>query len=334
MFVRKIICLVLVGILLCGSAFAFEHLDFADKNMAERLKNSFHGKYYVYFCEVCPSARRMMSTQVKNLSEALVKSKVPLELIVVTPGLSPKEVEKYASNVGVVGAHCAQDPGNRLKISLRNIIQFRLEAGKSEYEENESGKKKRKRRDVKSRYVPIDEIFKWVKNPDLYNRFGSFKYPMPATDNKFIKKLWWGLENNVTGSLSALSSKYKRAKPGEEKDDQIIKLYKRADSLISGAIETSMAGEDSFQTYLALEKALNEAKGFKKFDEAEKRFSKLKKNKLIKTELKAKDLYFKAEKMMASKNKTEKLRGEKTMEAISKKFPDTEYGKMASAKGK
>ncbi|MDA3962532.1 MAG: hypothetical protein PF961_17235 [Planctomycetota bacterium] len=291
---------------------ALEGLVYLDPALSGPVRYS---RVLVYFCETCPSARKMMAGSVKELAEAIQAQHAPIQLICVTPGLSGEALQAYATSVGIdtktVGF--AQDPANKLNISLQNIYQTRL------YSPGTS--------DGKS--VALNKLLATINDPQGKMSLGSYVVEPGSISDPQLIELWWAIERGVPGALGALAKNAKRAKPDDERGAQILALYESISTKLLATVDEAMAAGDDFAAYEQLEAALIAADGLDTKD-ATKKLKTMSKDKVIKNELKARNAYQKCQLMLASPKEKERLQAAAGLKQLADKMGDTVYGAKAA----
>lgn len=288
-------------------------VDYLEPSMAAAAEHPDHGKIFIFFCGHCPSARKMMGSQVKELQDAVVSTQAPLEIVCLSPELEGEALRQYAQAVGLDSVALGCDRANSRKISLNNIYQFSFEPGRG-------GQQLR---------VALPELTKLAADPDSHAKLGSYTFDPTGISDPKLRQLWWAIENRQPGAVGALAGAAKKAKADDPDDAQLLALYDAVAGTLLPEVERLMAVGEDFATYEQLEAALIAAEGLDVRDGI-KRLKELGRDKQIKLELKARSAYLSCMALMASPKDKDRDAAKAGLAQLAEKMPDTVYGAKAA----
>lgn len=309
----------LLFFILLGALPATEDMIFTDPDRAAAMGHGKHGRLVVMFCGHCPSARRWMSTDVKELADAVQRSQAPLDIFCVTPELRDTELTSYAQEIGLTGVLLAYDAVNPRKIGLSNIMQVAYGPG--------AGGKQ-----IRVGFNDLKSLQSLVEDPARHPELGTFRLPPPAGLEGAARAAWWAIEQGDRSGLAALAAASKKAKPGKPADDAVLALVATLRIEVEATLQAAMGGDDSLATYEALELALADAEGYVDTKAGADRLKALGKDKTIATELKARQAYRTCMALLATTKPTDQKNGAAGMQQLAQKYPDTVYGRKAASR--
>jgi hypothetical protein len=262
----------------------------------------------VYFCGHCPSAAKFMRTQAKTAHDLIEERKVPMQLVCVTPDLTPQDLVEWTKSNGLENALVGQDTLNPYKVGLQNILQERDYRGGKQVRVSGFGN------------AFSDDVRGYLDKGNV----GTFRYPLDGLTEDKARTLWWMVERDRPQAMEMLvaARKNKALKDDAEKIYAVVEasLVKRQDALL--AADISMA------TYEGLETLLTQAKPIA-LKPATEKLKELGKDATIKTELKARAIYQQCQELLAHPNPQKQQAGREGLETLAKKYGETVYGKKA-----
>lgn len=260
----------------------------------------------MYFCSHCPSAKKWMSTTAVEIGKRIDSDRQAAQLICVTPEFSGETLKNYAKNNCAAIADTvlfANDPANRLDISLKNITQAELWV------------------DGKKRRISYDNLADAISEP--FKASTAYRFPLTCELSENGKRAWWAIERGRPGAITACAANSKK-NPDAKAIMGVVepKLIERQNTLLAAA--------SSLATYEALEDLCGEGAGVASLKPAAERLRELKKDKVVADELKARDIYRSASKLAASVKPSEAKSGAATLAELAKRMPQTVYGAKAA----
>ena len=132
--------------------------------------------------------------------------------------------------------------------------------------------------------------------------------------------------------ISAVASLAKRG-GSSEIATAAVEMFKRLIPMAEAGLERAVALEAEGKKFAAYKEYERVARWFKKTDyekTASKKISTLKRDKTVRTEITAMKALDQAKSLLASKRTSDKKKGKAYLQAIAKKYPDTEAGKEAA----
>lgn len=263
----------------------------------------------VYFCGHCPSAAKFMSTQAKAAHDLIEQRKVPMQLVCVTPDLTPQDLVEWTKTNGLENALVGQDTLNPYKVGLQNILQERDYRGGKRVRVSGYGN------------AFIDDVRGYLDKGDV----GTFRFPVDGLSDEKSKTLWWMLERDKPQAMEALMGARKNKAMKEDAD----KIYSVVEASLTKRQEALIAADASMATYEGLEALLTQAKPMV-LKPASEKLKELGKDATIKKELKARDIYQQCQELIAHPNPQKQQAGREGLETLAKKYGDTVYGKKAA----
>jgi hypothetical protein len=261
----------------------------------------------MYFCSHCPSAKALMSSVAVEIGTRIDQQRQAAQLICVTPEFSGDALKNYAkANCAAIADTVlfANDPANRLNISLNNIFQGKLWI------------------DGKGHSIPPPKAAEIVAEP--FKASTAFRFPVTGELSESGKAAWWAVERGRPGALAACNASSKR-----NADAKAIMTV--VEQKLGERQTTLLAAAPSLQSYEELEALATQGAGIAVLKPTSERLRDLKKDKAIATELKARDIFRTAMKQAASAKPAEAKAGAATLAELAKRMPDTVYGAKAAA---
>lgn len=292
--------------------------SFLEPAMAARAAQLEHAKVVIYFCGVCPTARAFMNKEVKALQAAVQTHHAPVDIICLSPDLSGPPLAQYAQAIGLDQVLLGTDTANAKDISLNNVYQ-------TEYEPGQGGKR------LRINSSNLADLVALVADPAQRNILGSYRYDPTGLSDEAVLGLWWALENDTPGAVTALANARKKAKADDARGQQLIALYDVVAPHLLGEVERLSAAGEDFATFEALESALHRAEGLDT-KAGTTRLKELSRLPALKDELKARDAWSRCQAMLASDKPKDQDMGQAGLGQLAAKMPDTVYGKKAASK--
>ena len=316
---------ILISLFLCMAQLSADETDgfsYVEPISAERLENSPHARFIVYFCGHCPGARKRMQGEVKALAESIQQHKAPIDLVCVTPDLDMAGVKAYAESVGMpkeLNVNFAVDTVNAKKISLKNIMQTSYRPGKNG-------------RAMSFNFTEISTLKGLVEKSKQHAEIGAYRNDPAGMSDEKLRLIWWEMENLNPASRVALIKARKKAKAGKGAGDQIIAFHDAIQAQVEATLNATLENAtDDFASYEKIEAAVVGADGFTETKGAGEKLKALKKDKAIAKELKVRSAYEKCAMMMQSNKAADKEKAVEGMKFLAGKYPDTVYGKKAAS---
>jgi hypothetical protein len=263
--------------------------------------------FVVKFCGFCPTARKYMSTDIVRIGELIEKEHLAARLVCQTPDLQNDELKGY------IAAACpsiaetalfAYDPINREKISLNNIWQYSLYVAGQEQRGGGGS------------------LVDWVGG--AMRASTGFRYPQPAGLSDKGVSAWWAVERETPGAFAACVKAAKRDSDAAAIVESVEgTLVERQNALIGGS---------DFATFESLEALLAEGGSLESLKPAKDRLKELAKDKAIKNELKARDIYRQCQELARSNDGKKREAASANLTKLAEMMPDTVYGKRAAGR--
>ncbi len=273
------------------------------------------GKVVVFYFyeEDCPRCRGYWPSH-KSVADSLKDE--PIIFIAVNSGNSESEVKSYLQGVKVDWPTIVDTPRTFEKsmnvgvISLQNIGQFKIYgADGNPYIAN---------LDLKGATKAAVADAKWIVDPA----------EVPAA----MKPYWRAFEFGDYQTASPLLAKAKTT----SSDPFFKKIAETVEAVIADRTAAAQALESKGETWPAYKgyAALVRDFGSSKAKEAASAASKLKRDPTVKQEMQAATIFAQLQSMMETLSTKKREAAEQGFEQLAAKFPDTEAGRAAAARGK
>jgi hypothetical protein len=281
-----------------GEAVALERLRFADGIQRSAADLGPYKALVVYFCGHCPGARRRMETVVVGHHQRIEQERLPVQLICVTPDKSPAELQGLQKELGLTHAWIANDPDNRMGISLQNIWQEYVMAG-------DGGS---------ARFMN--------QNNELPTG-GGWRMPVEGIADERVRAVWWLFERGRPGAGAALAQGLKS--PAKDACAPLLAAVQARRDRLVGATASIAAYED-------LESAAASWTGMdaKEFKPVKDRLAALAKDPALKDELAARTAWQRIQPLLADANPKKQDTGKAALAELAKRYPATRYGRLAA----
>lgn len=268
----------------------------------------------MYFCGHCPRAGAYMNTTAKEIDAAIEKARKPVRLFCITPDLQGADLEGWAKAHGYVGAVVGYDPLNREKVSLNNIFQGHIARA--------DGKASR------LRFAAEDTAL--VKELCDDPAAGRPRYAATITLPQ-VSDLWWACERERPQAVRNLLAA--QAQVARKKDETLKTEVGAVVDAVKAAYERELgvqsAAAPSLAVYEALEAMVSRYDGLDLKGVVAK-LKELGKDKAMKDELAARDVWRQCQKLKASQKRSDQQAYSENMAALAKRWPNTVYGARAA----
>jgi hypothetical protein len=257
----------------------------------------------VKFCGFCPTARKHMSTEIVQLGEMIEKEHLAARIVCQTPDLQNDELKGYIAAACPTIAETvvfAYDPINSAKISLNNIWQYSLYV---------DGQSQRNGAMVESASSAM-------------RASRGFRYPQPEGLSDKGTAAWWAVEREVPGAFAACVKAAKRDSDAAAIVSTVeARLLERQTALLDGS---------DFVTFEGLETLLAEGGSLESLKPTKDRLKELSKDKAIKNELKARDIYRQCQELAQSNDEKKREAAMANFTKLGEMMPETVYGQRAA----
>lgn len=306
--------LICVSLLRAGEADLLEGVVWSDGLNRGGTDTAIGSVVVIYFCGHCPRAGAYMNGTAKAIDAEIEKQQKSIRLYCITPDLSGDVLVEWAKTHGYVGAAVGYDPRNRMKVSLNNIFQgrMRLPDGRTDY--------------LKMSNEDVALVSRLAANPQV----GVFRYPVDDLTMPASKELWWACERDRPQAIRSLvAAEVQVAK----KKDEILKAeVAKVAASVRGVFEPErdrlISAPSDMAAYESLESLVVRYDGFD-LKSVIARLKDMNKDKAMKKELTARDVWRKCVKLKASSKPSDQLSAEQGLALLAKQYADTVYGKRA-----
>lgn len=261
----------------------------------------------MYFCSHCPSAKKWMSTTAVEIGKKIDQDRLAAQLICVTPEFSGEQLKAYAAaNCAPIlqTALFANDPANRMDISLKNICQAELWI------------------DGAGRGISYNAVSEAVAQP--FKASTAFLFPVACELSDQGKAAWWAVERGKPGAFASCVQ-------GQKKNPEAKAIVEAVEKTLLARQEKLIAAEPSMTGYESLEDLCADGAGLPSLKPSAERLRALGKDPALKDELKARDIFRAASKQAAGKKPSEIDAGKANLAQLAQKLPNTVYGQRAAA---
>jgi hypothetical protein len=290
--------LVTATIASAGEPNGFDGLRFADGVPRTAADLGPYKALVVYFCGRCPGARNNLKTQVVAQHERIERERLPVQIVCVTPDKDPGELAAFQKELGLTHAWMAQDPANRLNISLQNTWQeyVMTSDGRAAYASTRSGE------------LPAG---------------GGWRMPVDGLTDDRVRTVWWLLERHRPGAGAALAQGLRS--PAKDACRPVLDaVLARRDRLVSASA--------SITAYEELDAAAATWAGMdaKELKPVKDRLAALAKDPALKDELAARTAWQRIQALLADANPKKQETGKAALAELAKRYPATRYGRLAA----
>lgn len=243
----------------------------------------------------------------------------PVVFIAVNSGNSKSAVEGYAKGTGfewpiLVDESRATERAYGIAISLSNIYQwFVVDPGGALHQVGSSADGARL---LVDRYLPSAKLF-----------FDGIDVPEKLKPH--AQAIEMGTFEPAVAVIAALA----RRKSSSEAGSAAVEMYKRLSAVAEEGLKRAAEHEEAGRLFAAYTEYDRVARWFRKTDHektAAKKLSTLKRDKSVKEELAAQKMLEKARSLLVSKRTSDQKSARAYLQAIAKKYPETEAGKEAA----
>lgn len=269
----------------------------------------------MYFCGHCPRAGAYMNGTAKEIDAAIEQARKPVRLFCVTPDLQGSDLEGWAKAHGYVGAVVGYDPANRESISLNNIFQGEIlpPAGRGQNLEFGAGS--------------LAQVKAAIAAPGV----GKPRFAVPELAQAPAAELWWACERERPQAVRRLAAA--NTQLARKKDDplktEVAAVYDAVKAACEAEQTAAVAAAPSMAAYEALESLLQRYDGLD-LKPAIARLKELGRDKAMKAELAAREVWRQCERLKASQKRSDQQAYKDTIAALAKRYPDTVYGARAA----